>query len=156
MSPLTQNEVRKEEMVVGDDEIGPGRLLPHPGDKTAAEQRAAAAEALAAACFSANSFLQALATWLFWSYVSKRTDRFAARSDPKLLRITSRVWLVISIGWLISIALGFANVYAAYVSWVLWPNLVALWANRQRQRLQAEAAHPKAKRVSKKERMRRS
>ena len=114
------------------------------------------AEALAAACFSANSFLQALATWLFWSYVSKRTDRFAARSDPKLLRITSRVWLVISIGWLISIALGFANVYAAYVSWVLWPNLVALWANRQRQRLQAEAAHPKAKRVSKKERMRRS
>jgi uncharacterized membrane protein len=64
------------------------------------------AEALAAACFSANSFFQALTTWLFWSYVGKRTDRFAAQSDPRLLGITSRVWLVISIGWLISIALG--------------------------------------------------
>jgi uncharacterized membrane protein len=110
------------------------------------------AEALAAACFSANSFFQALTTWLFWSYVGKRTDRFAAQSDPRLLGITSRVWLVISIGWLISIALGFVNVFVAYVSWVLWPNLVALWANRQRQRLQAEVTHPKTKRFPKKER----
>ena len=90
------------------------------------------AEGLAAACFSANSFLQAIVTWIFWAYVLKHQRQFAGDSDGRLLNITSRVWLIISVGWLISIPLGLVNVNLAYASWILWPNLVAVWGNRQR------------------------
>lgn len=93
------------------------------------------AEKLAVASFSANSFLQAVTGWLFWAYVLKDPKRFAADSDPRMLKITARVWLIISAGWLISILLGFVNVYIAYGSWILWPNLVAVWGSRQRQLL---------------------
>jgi uncharacterized membrane protein len=90
------------------------------------------AEGLAAACFSANSFLHAIVTWMFWVYVLKDQKQFARDSDPHLLKITSWVWLIISIGWLISIPLGFVSVNLAYASWIVWPNLVAVWGNRQR------------------------
>jgi TMEM175 potassium channel family protein len=93
-------------------------------------------EKLAAACFSANSFLQGMTVWIFWAYVSKHHKQFAAQSDPRLLGITSQVWFVITLGWLISILLSFANVYLTYVSWILWPNLVAIWGNHRRRSLQ--------------------
>jgi uncharacterized membrane protein len=89
-------------------------------------------EKLAVACFSANSFLQALANWGFWIYVVKKHKQFASDSDPRLLEITSQVWLIISLGWLISIFLGYVNVYIAYGSWILLPNLVAIWGSRRR------------------------
>jgi uncharacterized membrane protein len=95
------------------------------------------AEKLAAACFSANSFLQGMTVWIFWAYVSKNYKQFAAHSDPRMLEITSQVWLVISIGWLVSILLSFVNVYLTYASWILWPNLVAVWGNHRRRNLQA-------------------
>ena len=95
------------------------------------------AEKLAAACFSANSFLQGVTVWLFWAYVSKNYKQFAAHSDPHMLGITSQVWLVITIGWLISILLSFVNVYLTYASWILWPNLVAVWGNYKRRNLQS-------------------
>jgi uncharacterized membrane protein len=94
------------------------------------------AEKLAAACFSANSFFQAIMSWMFWSYVVRNQKRFAADSDPRLLTITAQVWLIITIGWLISILLGFVNVYLAYASWILWPNLVGLWGSYRRRSLQ--------------------
>ena len=90
------------------------------------------AENLAAACFSANSFLHSLVTWAFWAYVLKGQRQFATDSEPRLLRITSQVWLIITVGWLLSIVLGFVGVYFAYVSWILWPNLAAVWGNHQR------------------------
>lgn len=93
-------------------------------------------EKLAAACFSANSFLQGMTVWVFWAYVSKNHKQFAAQSDPRLLGITSQVWFVITLGWLISILLSFVNVYLTYASWILWPNLVAVWGNHKRQNLQ--------------------
>ena len=89
-------------------------------------------EKLAAACFSANSFFQALTIWIFWAYVVKKHKQFASNSDPRLLMIAAQVWLIISVGWLISIGLGFINVYVAYASWVLWPNLIAVWGSRKR------------------------
>jgi uncharacterized membrane protein len=92
-------------------------------------------EKLAVACFSANSFLHALTNWIFWVYVVKKQEQFATCSDPHLLAITAQVWLIISVGWLISIPLGYLNVNAAYVTWVAWPNLVAVWAKYKRQRL---------------------
>jgi len=92
-------------------------------------------EKLAVACFSTNSCFQALTTWGFWIYVAKRAKQFASHSDPRLLKITSQVWLIITIGWLLSIGFGFINVYIAYISWVLWPNLVAIWGNQQRRQL---------------------
>ena len=49
------------------------------------------ADKLAAACFSANSFLQAITTWLFWTYVVQNHEQFASASDPQLLTITARV-----------------------------------------------------------------
>jgi hypothetical protein len=52
-----------------------------------------------------------------------------------MLMITSEVWLIIAVGWFISIFIGFVNVYFAYASWILWPNLVAVWGNRKRQLL---------------------
>ena len=76
------------------------------------------AEKLAAACFSANSFLQGMTVWAFWAYVSKNQNQFAAHSDARMLWITAQVWLVITIGWLISILFSFVNVYLTYVSWI--------------------------------------
>ena len=90
-------------------------------------------EKLAVACFSANSFLHSVVTWIFWRYVVNHQPQLASHSDPRLLNITAQVWLVISLGWAVSIALGFVNVFIAYASWVLWPNLVAVWGNRKRQ-----------------------
>jgi len=90
-------------------------------------------EKLAVACFSANSFLQALMNWIFWAYVLKGQKRFASQSDPRMLAITTRVWFFIAAGWLASIALSFVSVPVAYVSWVLFPNLVGTWGNRRRQ-----------------------
>jgi uncharacterized membrane protein len=92
-------------------------------------------EKLAAACFSANSFLQGMTVWLFWADVTKHHARFAVDSDPRLLGITAQVWFIISVGWLISILLSFVNVYLTYTSWILWPNLVAVWGNHQRRTL---------------------
>ena len=93
-------------------------------------------EKLAVACFSINSALQALTSSIFWSYVAKRQKDFATQSDPRMLAITSQVWLIISTGWFISIFLGYVNVYIAYTSWVLLPNLVAIWGNYKRRTLQ--------------------
>ena len=93
-------------------------------------------EELAVACFSANSFLQAMTVWMFWAYVVKNQKHFASHSDPHLLEITSQVWLVIAIGWLVSIPLSFINVYLAYASWIILPNLVGVWGNRRRHQLQ--------------------
>lgn len=93
------------------------------------------AEKLAVACFSANSFLQALTSWIFWAYVVKHQKQYATMSDPRLLTITAQVWSIIAFGWLVSILLGFVNVNIAYVSWVLWPNLVAVWGNHRRRLL---------------------
>lgn len=90
------------------------------------------AEKLATACFSANSFLQALTSWVFWTYVVRNREQLASHSDPRLLCITAQVWLVITIGWLVSILLGFISVFLAYASWILWPNLVAVWGNYRR------------------------
>ncbi len=93
------------------------------------------AEKLAVACFSINSFLQGLCSWAFWAYVVKHCKQFAVNSDSRMLTITTQVWLIISLGWLLSTGLGFVNVYAAYISWILLPNLVALWGSRQRKLL---------------------
>ena len=92
-------------------------------------------EELAVACFSANSFLQAMTVWMFWAYVVKNHQQFASHSDPRLLAITSQVWLVIAIGWLVSIPLGFINVNLAYAAWIILPNLVGVWGNRRRHSL---------------------
>jgi len=73
---------------------------------------------------------------MFWSYVTKRQKEFATQSDPRRLAITSQVWLIISVGWFISIFLGYVNVYIAYASWVLLPNLVGIWGNYKRRTLQ--------------------
>ncbi|SRR6266540_5243428 len=77
-----------------------------------------------------------------------KQPQIARNSDPRLLAITSQVWLVISIGWLISVLLGFLNVYVAYASWILWPNLVAIWGNRKRRllvNLEESGSHGKKK-----------
>jgi uncharacterized membrane protein len=99
-------------------------------------------EKLAAACFSANSFFHALSNWGFWVYVVKKYQQVANYSDPRLLTITSQVWLIITFGWLVSILLGFINVYIAYGSWILWPNLVAIWGRHQRKLLLTKKEAP--------------
>jgi uncharacterized membrane protein len=92
-------------------------------------------QSLAVACFSANSFLHALTNWIFWAYVQKHHRQFASSSDLRMLGVTSQVWFVITLGWFVSIFFSFVNIYVAYVSWILWPNLVAAWGNRKRHQL---------------------
>jgi uncharacterized membrane protein len=92
-------------------------------------------QSLAVACFSANSFLHALTNWIFWAYVQKNQKRFANSSDPRILGITSQVWFIITLGWFASVFFSFVNIYVAYISWILWPNLVAAWGNRKRHQL---------------------
>ena len=93
-------------------------------------------EKLAVACFSANCFFHALTNWGFWAYVAKKHNQFATQSDPRQLGITAQVWLIISAGWLVSIGLGFIHTTIAYISWVLWPNLVAVWGRYKRRHLE--------------------
>jgi uncharacterized membrane protein len=112
-------------------------------------------EKLAIACFSANSFLQALTSGIFWIYVMRKQKQFAAYSDPRLLAITAQVWIIISLGWLISIPLGYVNVNIAYVTWVVWPNLIAVWAKYRRQKLET-AYFPESQKNGKKGKMRQS
>jgi hypothetical protein len=76
-----------------------------------------------------------MASGIFWNYVSRHHRLFASASDPRILVIASQAWFTISIGWVISILLGFANVYFAYAAWVLSPNLVAVWGNHRRRLL---------------------
>ena len=92
---------------------------------------------LAMTCFSVNSALQALVTSVFWYFVSKRQKDFATQSDPRLLAITSQIWDSISVIWSVSILLGYINVFAAYISWVILPNLAAVWGGYQRRHLRA-------------------
>jgi uncharacterized membrane protein len=92
-------------------------------------------EKLAVACFSANSFLQASSNWLFWNHVAATPEQHAEATDPRLLRITSEVWRMITLGWFVSILLGFVNVYLAYAAWIVLPNFVAIWGNRKRRAL---------------------
>ncbi len=68
-------------------------------------------EKLAMACFSANSCLQALTNWIFWRYVLKHQPSFASQSDPRLIAITTQVWLLITVGWLFSILPGFPEYF---------------------------------------------
>ena len=89
-------------------------------------------EKLALAIFSGNSFLQSLVSWRFWAYVLTKQKHFARKTDPQMLFITTRVWLLITLGWLTSIFLSFLNIYATYASWILFPNLVAVWGNHRR------------------------
>ena len=107
-------------------------------------------ESLAVACFSANSFLQAMITWFFWRYVTKHQKQFASDSDPHILAITSQVWFIISVGWLISIVLGFLNVYLAYAAWIVWPNLVGIWGSYQRNQLRAAVGKESGQHVKRK------
>ena len=93
-------------------------------------------EKLAVASFSINSSLQALTTSIFWFYVVRKQKQFAVQSDPHLLMITAQIWLVISVGWFVSILIGYINVYLAYTSWVILPNLIAVWGGRRRRNLQ--------------------
>jgi uncharacterized membrane protein len=93
-------------------------------------------EKLAVASFSINSTLQALTTSIFWFYVVRKQKQFAVQSDPRLLAITAQIWLVISAGWFVSIFIGTINVYLAYASWVILPNLVAVWGGYRRRKLQ--------------------
>ena len=109
-------------------------------------------EKLAVACFSANSFLQALSNWIFWAYVNRKQKQFAAESDPRLLMITSQVWSVISAGWLLSIFLGYVNVYAAYAAWILLPNLIGVWGSYKRRNLQAITLNESSQHAKKKTR----
>jgi len=87
------------------------------------------------ACFSANSALQSVTSWIFWAYVVKNQARLAGDTNPQLLNITAQVWLMISAGWLAAIFLSFLSIPSAYVAWVLFPNLVAVWGNHRRQYL---------------------
>lgn len=89
-------------------------------------------EKLAVACFSANSFFHALTNWIFWGYVVKKHEQLASNTDRDLLAITAQVWFVISIGWLVSIFLGYLNIYLTYAMWILLPNLAAIWGRNRR------------------------
>jgi uncharacterized membrane protein len=92
-------------------------------------------EKLAVACFSVNSFLLALVTWLFWVYARKHKDRFAVGVDPHRLDRTADVWMYICAGGLASIALGWLNVLSPYAIWTVWPYVISAWITRPHQRL---------------------
>ena len=47
----------------------------------------------ALAFFSINSLLHATANWLFCAYAARHQKQFAARTDARVLEITSQIWL---------------------------------------------------------------
>ncbi len=93
---------------------------------------------LAIAIFSADNFLFALSSWIFWSYLTRNRKTFASRSQPQVLTINAQVWMFISLSWLLAVLFLLVNPMLTYISWVLLPNLIALWAGRQRKRLLAK------------------
>ena len=84
-------------------------------------------EKLAVACFSVNSFLLALITWISWRYLLGHTALLDVGADLGVVRSVEKIWLYIALGGLVAVVLGFVQVLAAYAIWIVWPYLVSAW-----------------------------
>jgi uncharacterized membrane protein len=97
-------------------------------------------EPLAAACYSVNALLLCLSACAVWAYVAVNGHLLAEDADPRILVGIAQVWLYVAIGFALALLIGFLNVYAAYVLWVLWSPPVSVWWAWRRKKLESEPA----------------
>jgi uncharacterized membrane protein len=94
-------------------------------------------EPLAAACFSINALLMCLGAWAVWAYVAANHHLLAENADPLILAGIAKVWLLVTIGFAVSLAAGLLSIYAEYALWLLWSPVVSFWWARERRRMGA-------------------
>jgi uncharacterized membrane protein len=87
---------------------------------------------LAAACYAINSLLLSLSAAALWGYVAMNGHLLAEGADPRILRGIALVWLLVGLGFIVSLAVGIANVFLEYAVWVSWSQVVTYWWHRRR------------------------
>ncbi len=86
---------------------------------------------LAAAVFALNSFLLCLSAAAVWAYVAAHSQLLAEDTDTRLLTGISTVWLLVGLGFAVSLAVGQLTILGEYLIWLLWPWVVPAWWTRR-------------------------
>ena len=76
---------------------------------------------LALLCFSVNSGMLGLACWLMWRHASHHGRLLDEKTDPRLTRMVSRLWLLNPAVFGATLPLIYVSVYVTYALWVLLP-----------------------------------
>jgi uncharacterized membrane protein len=89
---------------------------------------------LVLAFFGANTALLCLASWAMWHYAAGRGKLLAEDVEPYVVRLIGRLWLYPSLVIVLTMPLGFFNVYPVYALWLLMPiasYAYSVWAFRR-------------------------
>jgi uncharacterized membrane protein len=89
----------------------------------------------AAAIFTVNLLLLCLSAWAVWAYVAANSHLLAENTDVRVLKGIGKVWLFVSVGFVLSLIAGQFSVILEYALWVLWSPLVSIWWARERNRI---------------------
>jgi len=89
----------------------------------------------AAAIFSVNLLLLCLSAWAVWAYVAANSYLLAENSDVRVLKGIGKVWLFVSLGFVVALIAGQFSVILEYALWVLWSPVVSIWWARERKRI---------------------
>lgn len=84
--------------------------------------------------FGANTALLCLASWAMWHYAAGRGKLLAEDVEPYVVRLIGRLWLYPSLVIVLTMPLGFFNVYPVYALWLLMPiasYAYSVWAFRR-------------------------
>lgn len=76
---------------------------------------------LALACFGGNMALLGFASWLMWVHAAQGGHLLVEGTDPELVRLISRLWLMSPIVFALTIPIAYLSVYPVYLLWVLLP-----------------------------------
>jgi uncharacterized membrane protein len=76
---------------------------------------------LALACFGLNMLLLGLSSWLMWKHASNNRRLVDEQTDPSLITLLSRLWLMSPIVFALTIPLSLISVPLVYLVWVLLP-----------------------------------
>lgn len=88
-------------------------------------------QTLAAAVFAVNSLFLCLSAAAVWAYVAAHSQLLAEDTDTRVLKGISTVWLLVGLGFAISLAVGQLTISGQYLIWLLWPWVVPAWWTRR-------------------------
>jgi uncharacterized membrane protein len=83
-------------------------------------------EPLATVCYSGNTILYCLSSFLLWSHVSSHSEFFTPESSPKQVKHLARILLIVAACILLAIPLAFVSVFFAYGIYILCSPLATI------------------------------
>ncbi len=87
-------------------------------------------EPSALAIFGLNSLLLGLSSWASWRHAAYKGQLLEEGTDPRLIVMISRLWLMSPIALAVTLPLAFLNVYLVYFIWLLLPVISYTTVNR--------------------------